>query len=634
MPIVLKYKHIRLLIISFFLLFTLPCVANDDLSVSSPNNNIQFKISVKNGALYYAVTLKSITVVEDSPLKMELDSVDITTDIELGKVEKAQINENFPSRNYHSNAINYCNTASITLKHKKIQYFLETRVFNDGVGFRFVIPGDNTSRIPIEATIFRIPEKSTVWYHDLYWHYEGKHVKKDISEVPSGDWAAIPLTIKLPDGAGYASITEAALFGYSGMALRTDGNRGFQIKLGHDQPAGYPFAVDYKIEDAKRLAVPAKISGTVTTPWRIVMAGSDLNTLVNSDIIENLSPSPDKTLFPDGMKTDWIKPGRAVWNWLDGGERSVEGMKEFSKLAGQLGFEYNVVDAFWYRWTDEQIKDLVTFSKEQGVNIWLWRHGRNVKDREERRQLFKRCQDLGVVGLKLDAFSNESKEFVDLYQECLKDAAEFKLMLNIHGSNKPTGESRMWPNELTREGIRGLEYGNNTATLAVHNTTLPFTRFLAGHGDYTPVIFGERRKETSWTHQIASAVAFTSPLMIYAAHPKNILENPAVDLIKSIPSVWDETIVLPYSEIGEIAAIARRSGNTWFLAVLNGPTERTVQLPLSFLNKGSWYRATIACDRLLDPAAVKLERAFTRHSDTLPAIMRAGGGYLVRFVKE
>src|SRR5438067_12632078 len=117
-------------------------------------------------------------------------------------------------------------------------------------------------------------------------------------------------------------------------------------------------------------------------------------------------------------------------------------------------------------------------------------------------------------------------------------------------------------------------------TRARHNTTLPFTRFLAGHADYTPVHFGERRKETSWAHQIASAVVFTSPLMIYGAHPKNILENPAVDLIKSIPSVWDETIALLPSEVGDLAAFARRRGQTWFLGVMNGETERSVRVPL------------------------------------------------------
>jgi alpha-glucosidase len=171
------------------------------------------------------------------------------------------------------------------------------------------------------------------------------------------------------------------------------------------------------------------------------------------------------------------------------------------------------------------------------------------------------------------------------------------------------------------------------ATWSELNTTLPFTRFLAGHGDYTPLIFGDRRKETSWAHQIATVAAYTSPVMILGANPKSILDNPAVDMIKSIPTVWDETIALPCSEIGEIAAFARRKGDTWFLTVLNGPTERSLQIPLSFLEKGTWYNALIVCDRLLDPATVKLEKAFTRNTDTFPIKMRAGGGYIARFTK-
>ena len=142
-------------------------------------------------------------------------------------------------------------------------------------------------------------------------------------------------------------------------------------------------------------------------------------------------------------------------------------------------------------------------------------------------------------------------------------------MVNFHGANKPAGEARTWPHELTREGVYGLEHRRPRRGRA-HNTTLPFTRFLAGAADYTPVVFGERRKETSWAHQIATAVVFTSPLLVFGGHPQSLLDNPAVEMIKSLPSVWDETIVLPASEIGELAAFARRHGTTWFVAVLNG----------------------------------------------------------------
>jgi len=185
---------------------------------------------------------------------------------------------------------------------------------------------------------------------------------------------------------------------------------------------------------------------------------------------------------------------------------------------------------------------------------------------------------------------------------------------------------------MTREAIRGLEY-RSMSLRSVHNTTLPFTRFLAGHADYTPVHFGDRRRETSWAHQIATAIVFTSPLMIYGAHPKHILENPAAELIKTIPSVWDETIVLPSSEIGELAAFARRRGDVWFLGIMNGLSGRTIRVPVHFLDRGK-CQATLVRDREDDPAAVKIEELSVSNKDGLSIRMRAGGGFVARFVPK
>jgi alpha-glucosidase len=147
------------------------------------------------------------------------------------------------------------------------------------------------------------------------------------------------------------------------------------------------------------------------------------------------------------------------------------------------------------------------------------------------------------------------------------------------------------------------------------------------------VHFGERRRETSWAHQIASAIVFTSPLMIYGAHPQHILENPAAELIKTIPSVWDETVVLPQSEIGELAAFARRSGKMWFVGIMNGLTGKTMRVPLNFLGAGR-YRATIVRDQMDDPAAVKIENVSTSRGEIVTIRMRAGGGFVARFDRQ
>ena len=359
------------------------------------------------------------------------------------------------------------------------------------------------------------------------------------------------------------------------------------------------------------------------------MIGKDLNALVNCQIIEAVSPAPDRKLFPFGVKTKWVKPGRAVWKYLDGGQNTLDGMKEFSRLAGELGFEYNVVEGFWQRWSEEQMKELVDYANGYRVGTWFWKHSKDLRTPYARRQFFELCNRVGVVGAKIDFFDHEAKEIIDLYQSLLRDAAERQVMLEFHGSNKPAGENRTWPNELTRESIRGMEASRMTER-AQHNATLPFTRFLAGHGDYTPMHFGDRRRETSWAHQIASAAIFTSPLLIYAAHPRNILDNPAVELIKNIPSVWDETVVLDSSEIGELATFARRKGNKWFLAIMNGPSSRKIDIGLGFLNRGG-HPALLVRDNMSEPAAVKMEDTTVNAKMELSIEMRAGGGFVGMF---
>jgi alpha-glucosidase len=165
---------------------------------------------------------------------------------------------------------------------------------------------------------------------------------------------------------------------------------------------------------------------------------------------------------------------------------------------------------------------------------------------------------------------------------------------------------------------------------ARHDATLPFTRFLAGHADYTPLHFGARRADTTWAHQVATAVVFTAPLQTYGAHPKSILENPAAPMIKSIPSVWDETIVLEVSEIGELAAFARRSGKTWFVGLVNGPAARSVELPLSFLGDGA-YQTSMVLDHKDDAAAVEISDTQSRRGAVLKFELSAGGGAVARF---
>lgn len=605
-------------------------IAAESATIASPNHFVEFILDPRDGRLLLLITSKGNSIIEWSPLVMSVDESELTRQVEITEVNRYTIDEVYPWRGIHARATNRLSGATIELKHAptNTRYALEVRVFDDGVGFRFILPGGDKPRVPDETTTFLLPAGSTVWHHDLEGHYEDTHQKHGLEEIPAGQWVAPPMTFQLPRASGYGSITEACLSNYSGMALLTDGKRGFQIGLGHKHPPSYPFRLRYAA-DVERLKIPAAISGTITTPWRVVLISPDLNGLVNSDVVHSLCPPPDPQFFPQGMATSWIKPGRAVWKYLDGGANTFEEMKEFSRVAGELGFEYHVIEGFWSRWSDEQLRELVDYSRERGVGLILWRHSNQLRTPEACEAFFKKLHDVGAAGAKIDFFDHEHKEVIDLYTELLRTAAKYQLLVNFHGANKPTGEARTWPNELVREGVRGMESSRLQAR-AVHDTTLPFTRYLAGHADYTPVHFGARRGDTTWAHQIATAAVFNEPLLTYAAHPKNLLANPALPMIKSIPAVWDETIVLPHSKIGELAAFARRSGRTWFLAILNGPKPQTVKIPLSFLGDGE-YQALVVRDQTDDAAAVKLENSAAKAGDEVALELASGGGFIARY---
>jgi alpha-glucosidase len=578
----------------------------------------------ESGPLRYRVTRDGVTVVDWSHAGILVDGVDLAganAAALMGTSWKTW--EDYPTRGVH--AVGHDRSTDAVFRFDR--FAMDVRVFNDGVGFRFSVAGSGV-RTPDEATTFAIPAGATTWSHDLHGHYEAQYVKRAIEDVPSGDWAAPPMTFKLADGGGYASITEAALTGYAGMALQADGHGSYAARLGHAHPVSYPYALRYSAEDVQRLATPAAIAGPILTPWRVVIVSKDLDGLVNNDILHNLAPLPDKALFPQGMATPWAQPGRAVWRYLDGGDNTYEGLKHFTDLAVALGYEYHVVEGVWRQWTAAQLKAFVEYARDRHIGILLWQHGRDLRTPEQRTAFFELCRQNGVAGAKIDFFDHEAKEVIDLYDALLREAARYHLVLDFHGANKPTGLDRTWPNELTREAVMGMEY-RSLPLRGPHDATLPFTRLLAGGADYTPTVFGDRRRETSIAHQIATAVVFTSPLLVFGGNPQSFLDSPAVDILKNIPATWDETIVLPPSEIGEVAVFARRKGRMWYLAAVNAAGGRRVTVAPAFLGSGR-FTATIARDDPSAAATVTIDTAAVSSSTPITFELRDGGGFVAR----
>lgn len=589
--------------------------------VLSPNNSIRFLVEVKNGSVSYSVDFNKIKVIEPSALGLLINGKLTGNEATIAKVTYYKLNDTYAYRGVHSVAINKCNAAKIFI-NGEAPFILEVRIFNDGIAFRYLINNKDSAIIEKDNTEFVLPAASITWSQNNIKYYEGRYGNKMIDTVKTGELMGPPVTIELPGNACYAAITEGGLTDFAGMSLIVNGQRTLQANLS---------------------GVTRK-NGNIETPWRIIEIGKDLNTLVNCDIIANVSPKYDLKLFPKGYNTDWVKPGRSVWSWL-AKTRSItlENMKHFSDLAAQLGFEYNLVDEGWSNWKDsvnhrdqwDMMKELVDYSATKGVKIWVWkaypdRRGiPGIKDPEQRKVFFQKCKDLGIVGMKVDFFDNEAQEIIQFYQAALHDAAAYHLMMDFHGANKPTGEARTWPNEMSREAVRGME---NRPPWAQSNTILPFTRYLAGHADYTPIHFGDRMGEVSWAHHVASMIVFTSPFLCLGADPQSILDNPCKEMIQSIPTVWDETIVLPQSKIGELVLFARRKGTTWFVAAMNGTAEsKTINVDLSFL-KGNYKSSLIKDDKDKQDNAI-VENSTVSANSKITIVLNANGGYVARLTK-
>jgi len=247
------------------------------------------------------------------------------------------------------------------------------------------------------------------------------------------------------------------------------------------------------------------------------------------------------------------------------------------------------------------LRDICTYAAARKVKVWIWKDSKWLRDAALRDAFLDSVALFGAVGVKTDFMNSEAKELVDFEIGFLKACAARKLMVNFHGCHAPTGESITYPNEMTREGIRGMELNIMKEPIpAWHNAALPFTRFLVGHGDYTPGFF-TNKGATTYTHQLALMYLFNSPFQCMAENPVTIVNDPlyapVIPLLQTLPVTWDETRVLPGSEIGELAAFARRKGKVWYVAVINGTAQaKEFVLKADFLRRGQQYKAMVISD--------------------------------------
>ncbi|MEX0611741.1 MAG: glycoside hydrolase family 97 catalytic domain-containing protein, partial [Pirellulales bacterium] len=629
--------------------------------LTSPDGNIGFNLSVSGGMLEYNVTAGGSQVLENAPLGLILESAggsaehlgNDVLDFVGGNV--VTVDASYPFWGQKATARNHYNERTFTITRAAGTAYptsqLQVRAYDDGVAFRYIVPGTGTIGVLGESTSFGLPTDATVWYQPDLDDHEGNYSSNTAGNFVSNIGG--PATVVLPNG-GYLGITEGNVRNYSGMRLHADlGSRVLTSNLWDNTWGDFKFGV------------PAGAA----TPWRTVIIAGNLTELVNSTLVSNVADAPDPVQFAD---TSWIRPGKLVWHWIaEGGNgSSFTRQQAYINMAQSLGFDGTLIDSGWETRFEgfngqakyENLADLVEYGQARGVDVWVWKRVNRMPgetqydpvtdpltDPAKRGAFFDLLEQAGVTGVKIDFFnqaffdpadptnrSAEAQESIALYEAILADAAERHLMINFHGATKPTGMERTYPNEMTREGIRGLE--SNGANQR-HNTILPFTRFLAGHADYTPVTFGTNKLTgtgTTFAHQLALGGLFTSAVTNFAFSPDQIAaldsaDPLAVDYLRALPAVWDETLVLDGTVIGQRAVMARRTGDQWFLLGINGTTSPLVlnDIDLSFLGTGG-YEATLVTDET--QFSVSSQSIFFLNSSyDLDVSMLGGGGFAMVF---
>lgn len=599
--------------------------------MDSPDKTVRAKIFTNTrNELQYELAFNGKTVISASVLGIVLNGDTLGKNASFKLTEKQIINEEYATRGFHNIAKNCAVQYTFDIHSEKNDWKLQTRLYNDGFAFRYLIPNKHKATINKELTSFSVPSNIPVWFFERTndWKlksYAGEWLQTlsdSLCQVsPAGPVQGPVLVYEIPENK-YMAITEAALYNYSGMRLEARKDASLQVNFTEND--GF------------------EMDGDIATPWRIVLLADDLNELVNSDLITNLNPAPDIRLFAD---QSWIKPGRSIWSWWSGNKAymTVPYEKHVIDIGSELNFEYTLLDEGWEKWPGkwEQLKDICSYAATKNLGVLVWKHSKEISNPENdfavMRSFLDSVKNTGASGMKIDFMNGETKKIIDFDVRALQFCAERKLLLNFHGCQKPSGESRTFPNEITREGIRGLELNRMKQPIpGTHNVALVFTRCILNNSDYTPVGFSNPAK-TSWTHQLACAYAFTSPLTVIAENPDTLLnvsiQTGILPFIRELPTCWDETIVLPQSSISETAVLARRKGSDWYLAALNGNRSKTLTIETRFLGEGTWKLLSV------EDSPESQRNMITRidsikAGESLSFQLNQEGGYLAKFSRE
>jgi alpha-glucosidase len=630
--------------------------------ITSPDGALAVIVSDDHG-LQYRVEVAGRTVLTDSTLGLEfkdgtkLGPAAVITRSRTKKHD-GQWENAFGNRRVVSDR---WRELRLSLEERGAQpraFGLIVRAYDGGIAFRYDLPVDSRLGnfvLTNELTEFHFAGDFRCWAGGESDCSETSYPETKLSAISPGKSgrpfrSVLPLLVETP--AGYIAVAESDLLDWAGMSLTGTGSSAVKAVL---NPRS----------DGNGLVVS---TAPRVSPWRVLLFGRTPADLAGSDLVATLAT-------PSRLKdVSWIKPGACAWdswwtgtNSFDARHRGVEARgttasdKEFIDLAAEMGWRYQLMDWFWYQGMTSynkslhsrpnatrvdfrqsvpeiNIPELMQYAKAKNVRLLIWAHSLDIETYGVENALAAFAEQ-GFAGVKIDFINSQSQETVQWCEKVLATAAKHHLLIDFHGTYKPTGLARTYPNFITQEGVLGNEYnklGGNQCT-PLHTATLPFTRALLGPMDFTPggfvnvnpndfkiavpaEVMGTRAR------QLAMTVIYPSPLLVLCDSPANYRGQPGIEFLRDIPTVWDETVVLS-GEVGKSIAVVRRSGKRWYLAAMNGDDPATLSLPLKFLGSGQWTVRSFA-DRMDGPPTAIAETNQPVDATTvLPVKLSNAGGF-------
>ena len=649
-----------------FLMGAIPSIAQKNYQVQSPNRDIKVEVTVADKVTFAIV--QDHSEVMNSAVSMTLQGGEVLgANPKVLKVTKTSVDKEIPSPFYKKDVVkDIYNEMQISFRGN---YGLVFRVYNDGVAYRFTTKRKEPIVIADEEAVYNFPSdyKTFTAYvnstkptfeEQFFNSFEQPYANETITGLNDKRLKILPLLVDLGDGRKIC-ITEADLEDFPGMFLNNETGKP-SLKAVH---APYPKVKEQgghnqlQMLVKEREAYIAKVDNPRSFPWRMSIVTTSDKDLAASNL-SYLLAAPSRL-----TDISWIKPGKVAWDWwnnwnLDGVD-FITGVnnptyKAYIDFASANGIEYVILDEGWavnlqadlmQVVKDINLKELVDYAASKNVGIILWA-GYYAFERDME-NVCRHYAAMGVKGFKVDFMDRDDQEMTAFNYRAAETCAKYKMILDLHGTHKPAGLNRTYPNVLNFEGVNGLEqmkWSPASLDQVKYDVMIPFIRQVSGPMDYTQGAMrnaskgnyypcnSEPMSQGTRCRQLALYVVFESPFNMLCDNPSNYMREPeSTDFIAAIPTVWDESIVLD-GKMGEYIVTARRKGDVWYIGGITDWTARDIEVDCSFLGDKA-YNATLFKDGV---NAHRVGRDYKRESfsvkkdSKLKIHLAPGGGFALQ----